>query len=39
VTYGTKPVAFLAIRAMHQPSYDEEEVGTQLRRWEKFLVR
>jgi len=25
VTYGTKPVAFLAIRAMHQLSYDEEE--------------
>jgi len=25
VTYGTKPAAFLAIRAMHQLSYDEEE--------------
>jgi len=24
-TYGTKPAAFLAIRAMHQLSYDEEE--------------
>uniref|UniRef100_A0A6P4EDG2 Uncharacterized protein LOC108038987 n=1 Tax=Drosophila rhopaloa TaxID=1041015 RepID=A0A6P4EDG2_DRORH len=25
VTYGTKPAAFLAIRAMHQLSYDEED--------------
>jgi len=25
VTYGTKPAAFLAMRAMHQLSYDEEE--------------
>ncbi|XP_075150935.1 uncharacterized protein LOC142225044 [Haematobia irritans] len=25
VTYGTKPAAFLAIRAMHQLSYDERE--------------
>jgi len=25
VTYGTKPAALLAIRAMHQLSYDEEE--------------
>ncbi|XP_073811826.1 uncharacterized protein [Musca autumnalis] len=25
VTYGTKPAAFLAIRAMHELSYDEEE--------------
>ncbi|XP_073841380.1 uncharacterized protein [Musca autumnalis] len=25
VTYGTKPAAFLAIRGMHQLSYDEEE--------------
>jgi len=25
VTYGTKPAAFLALRAMHQLSYDEEE--------------
>jgi len=25
VTYGAKPAALLAIRAMHQLSYDEEE--------------
>jgi len=25
VTYGTKPAAFWAIRAMHQLCYDEEE--------------
>lgn len=26
MTYGTKPAAFLAIRAIHQLSFDEEQV-------------
>ncbi|XP_043063411.1 uncharacterized protein LOC122319761 [Drosophila ficusphila] len=40
VTYGTKPAAFLAIRAMHQLSYDEEEsfpIGAEIVRRDFYV--
>ncbi|XP_041451798.1 uncharacterized protein LOC121405242 [Drosophila obscura] len=40
VTYGTKPAAFLAIRAMHQLSYDEEvsfPIGAQVVRRDFYV--
>jgi len=40
VTYGTKPAAFLAIRAMHQLSYDEEgsfPIGAQIVRRDLYV--
>ncbi|XP_043063790.1 uncharacterized protein LOC122319938 [Drosophila ficusphila] len=40
VTYGTKPAAFLAIRPMHQLSYDEEEsfpIGAEIVRRDFYV--